>query len=226
MTNTDMIGGVSPLKKGKWRGRRGKRGGTVGDTRYKRDKWVKPTGGGTTVKAPKAPNPKKPYTIAPDGKVQMTPPGDVNITEGDNIINQTNGGGYDTKTTTKKGKPSTDDVYEDRTTMTTYQQAWDKMGDADGGKKKNKFGKVFDNLEQFTKEAKAYNEKTGHTTKKTEKVLVKEGEEGTEDETTTETTYNAGTGNTANIYDYGHSVGGAVGKYKLGGYRAMKKNRK
>ena len=190
MTNTDMIGGVSPLKKGKWRGRRGKRGGTVGDTRYKRDKWVKPTGGGTTVKAPKAPNPKKPYTIAPDGKVQMTPPGDVNITEGDNIINQTNGGGYDTKTTTKKGKPSTDDVYEDRTTMTTYQQAWDKMGDADGGKKKNKFGKV------------------------------------TEDETTTETTYNAGPGNTANIYDYGHSVGGAVGKYKLGGYRAMKKNRK
>ena len=126
----NITGGVSPLKKGKWRGRRGKRGGTVGDTRYKRDKWVKPKSGGTTVKAPKAPNPKKPYTIAPDGKVQMTPPGDVNITEG--------------KTTTTK--------------------------------------------------------------------------EYVPDE-----------GAVLTINDEGHSVTrmlGAVGKYKLGGYRAMKKNRK
>tara|TARA_R110002167_G_scaffold87072_1_gene235622 strand:- start:851 stop:1543 length:693 start_codon:yes stop_codon:yes gene_type:complete len=226
----NIIGGVSPLKrKGMRRGKsygKGKRG--TGDTRYKRDKWVKPTGGGTTVKAPKAPNPKKPYTITPDGKVQMTPPGDVNITEGDNIINQTSGGGYDTKTTTT---PDTEDKYEDRTTITTWQQGWDKMKDTDDGKKKNQWGVVFDNLEDFKVAGREYNERTGHTTKKTDRVLVEEGKKG---KTTEETTYNAGPGNIANIYDDDKTsvnnsavtMQGGVGKYKLGGYRAMKENRK
>ena len=216
----NIIGGVSPMKRrGKSRGK-GRRG--MGDTRYKRDKWKKPASGGTyTTPSDKAPpNPAKPYVIK-DGKVEMTPPGDV-YNYGDNIINQTSGGGYDTKTTTKGGKPGTDDIYEDRTTMTTYQQAWDKMGDVDGGKKKNKFGKVFDNLEHFTKEAKEYNERTGHTTKKTEKVLVKKGEKATPGETTTETKYVKGGDNTATINNPINSPG----KYRLGGYRAMKKNRK
>ena len=81
---------------------------------------------------------------------------------------------------------------------------------------------MFDNLEHFTKEAKEYNERTGHTTKKTEKVLVKKGEEETPGETTTETKYVKGGDNTATINNPINSPG----KYKLGGYRAMKKNKK
>jgi hypothetical protein len=70
----NIIGGVSPLKRrGKSRGK-GRRG--MGDTRYKRDKWVPPTSGGTiTTPSDKAPpNPAKPYTIGKDGKVEMNDP--------------------------------------------------------------------------------------------------------------------------------------------------------
>jgi len=240
MTNTDIIGGVSPFKrKSMRRGKSygvGKRG--AGDTRYKRDKWVKPASGGTTTKSSKPPNPKKPYTMTPDGKVKMTPPGDVNITEGDNIINQTSDGGYTTKTTKTKGKPATDDIYEDRTTMTTYQQAWDKNFKIDeDGNKIDKWGHTYSNdakgFEKFKKATDEYNERTGHTTKKTEKVLVKEGEDATPDSETTTQTYVADEGNIANIYDDDefninspNNMLGSPGKFRLGGYRAMKKNKK
>jgi len=215
-----IIGGVSPMKRrGKSRGKRS--GGTViGDTRYKRDKWQKPPSGGTTGRRKKqsAPAPTKPYVIK-DGKVEMTPPGDTNI------INQTSGGGYNTKTTTKKGKPGTDDIYGDKTTITTYQQAWDKnFTTTEDGKKKDKFGNTYSNDEEgfkkFKKATDAYNEKQGTTTKKTEKVLIKKGEEGTEDETIEETTYVPGGDNTASITT--NKMLGSPGKYKLGGYRAMK----
>jgi len=236
MTNTDIMGGVSPLKA--YKGRRGKSSGKgrkgTGDTRYKRDKWKKPTSGGTTTPAAKPPNPKKPYTMAPDGKVTMTPPGDVNITEGDNIINQTSGGGYDTKTTTTPGTEGTEDKYEDRTTMTTYQQAWDgKNFKTEDGKRKDIYGNVYsddaEGFQKFKQATDAYNKKHGTTTKKTERVLVEKGQEGTKGSTTTEKVFVAGPNQEANINDYGHSVTrmlGSPGKYRLGGYRAMKKNKK
>tara|TARA_R110000737_G_scaffold297252_1_gene303930 strand:+ start:798 stop:1466 length:669 start_codon:yes stop_codon:yes gene_type:complete len=219
----NITGGVSPLKrKSMRRGKsygKGKRG--AGDTRYKRDKWVKPTGGGTTVKAPKAPNPKKPYTIAPDGKVQMTPPGDVNITEGDNIINQTSGGGYDTKTTTE---PGADAVYETtKGRLPTFQEAWDTNKE-DINNKYNTFEDYKTDMLGIKKGDKRDVEREEARTEaeKESTRLVKEATKGT---TTTETTFNPGSGNIANINDEGHIVG-AVGKYKLGGYRAMKKNKK
>ena len=74
----NIIGGVSPLKAKKMRRSKsygkGKRG--AGDTRYKRDKWVPPTSGGTaTTPSDKAPpNPAKPYTIDEGGKVVMNDP--------------------------------------------------------------------------------------------------------------------------------------------------------
>jgi len=92
------------------------------------------------------------------------------------------------------------------------------------GKKKDKFGNTYSNDEEgfkkFKKATDAYNEKQGTTTKKTEKVLIKKGEEGTEDETIEETTYVPGGDNTASITT--NKMLGSPGKYKLGGYRAMK----
>jgi len=222
----NIIGGVSPMKRrGKSRGKRS--GGTVvGDTRYKRDKWQKPGGGGTYGDKPKvaAPAPTKPYVIK-DGKVEMTPPGGTNITnEGDvNTINQTSGGGYTDETTTT---PGTDDIYEDRTTMTTYQQAWDgKNFKTEDGKKKDIYGNVYTDDEEGFKKFKdatdAYNKEHGTTTKKTERVLVKKGDKGS---STTKRTYVPGGDNTASIST--NKMLGSPGKYKIGGYRAMKAFRK
>ena len=221
----NITGGVSPLKKGKWRGRRGKRGGTVGDTRYKRDKWVKPKSGGTTVKAPKAPNPKKPYTIAPDGKVQMTPPGDVNITEGDNIINNTSGGGYN-ETTTKE--PDTDAIYKTtKGRLPTFQEAWDANKE-DINNKYNTFEDYKTDMLGIKKGDKRDKERE-EARAKAEKESTELVQGATEGKTTTTKEYVPDEGAVLTINDEGHSVTrmlGAVGKYKLGGYRAMKKNRK
>ena len=71
------------------------------------------------------------------------------------------------------------------------------------------------------RKAKEYNERTGHTTKKTERVLV---EKGTPGSTTTKRTYVAGGDNTANITT--NKMLGSPNKYKLGGYRAMRAFRK
>tara|TARA_R110000823_G_scaffold106592_1_gene225262 strand:- start:905 stop:1546 length:642 start_codon:yes stop_codon:yes gene_type:complete len=210
----NITGGVSPIKRrGKSRGT-GKRG--AGDTRYKRDKWKKPTGGGTsTIPSKSPPNPVKPYTMK-DGVPVMNPPGNVY----NNKIIQTNTGGYTTKTVKT---PGTDDKYEDRTTVTSWQQGWDKMEDVGGGKRKSKYGRVFDNLEDYRVAGQEYNKRTGHTTKKTDRVLVEKGTEGT----TTETKeYVGGGDNIANIYNSPNNMLGAVGKYKIGGYRAMKNNKK
>ena len=160
-----------------------------------------------------------------DGKVEMTPPGDTNITnEGDvNTINQTSGGGYTDETTTK---PGTDDIYEDRTTMTTHQQAWDgKNFKTEDGKRKDIYGNVYsddaEGFEKFKDATDAYNKKHGTTTKKTERVLVKKGDKGS---STTKRTYVAGGDNTASIST--NKMLGSPGKYRLGGYRAMKAFRK
>jgi len=221
----NIIGGVSPMK------RRGKSRGTgrkgTGDTRYKRDKWQKPTSGGTTT-IPKRkmgelpPPPEKPYKIK-DGKVV---PNNITNNYYNNAINQNMNNNPSSKTTKKliKGKPKTDDIYKDVTTVTTWQQGWDKMEDVEGGKKKNKFGKVFDNLEDYKVAGREYNKRTGHTTRRTDKVLVKKGEEATPDriEETTEST----SGNNGNQFQTANIYNSPVGKYKIGGYRAMKKNKK
>lgn len=220
----NIIGGVSPLKKGKWTGRRGKRGGTVGDTRYKRDKWVKPTSGGTTVKAPSAPNPKKPYTMTPDGKVQMTPPGDT-YNYGDNIINQTGGGpSSETITTTE---PGTDDVWgkKEVTKVKPYSKEWDI--EAAGGLTYAEWIKKPGNKEQ----EKKFVDSQKYTV--LEDFLISKG---TKPKTTTTKNTKDGGGNnratinqTINKEDVETSPNamlGAVGKYRLGGYRAMKKNKK
>ena len=220
----NIIGGVSPMKRrGKSRGK-GRRG--TGDTRYKRDKWQKPTSGGTTT-IPKRkmgelpPPPEKPYKIK-DGKV--VPNITNNYNYGDNTINQNMINNPSTKTTTKttKGKPGTDPIYKDVTSVTTWQQGWDKMEDVEGGKKKNKFGRVFDNLEDFKVAGREYNKRTGHTTRRTDKVLVKEGTEATPD--TVEEITESTSGNNGNQFQT--ATINAPGKYKLGGYRTMKKNKK
>ena len=229
----NIIGGVSPFKAKKMRRGKsygsGKRG--TGDTRYKRDKWKKPTSGGTTtIPKPKAPPPAKPYKIK-DGVPVMNPPGDVIITDGDNIINSNSGGGYTTKTVTEPDTPATEDKYKDVTTFTSWQQGWDKMKDAGDGKKQNQWGRVFDNLEDYKIAGREYNERTGHTTKKTKRVLVEEGQDAKKGKTTTTREYVSDKPANNIIYDDDNiavnssEITGGVGKYRLGGYRAMSKNK-
>jgi len=202
-------GGVTPLKKkGKWRGRRGKKGGTVGDTRYKRDKWQKPPSGGTVTKPESTlpPTPTKPYTIDKDGKVQ---PNITNITnEGDtytNTINQTTGGTGRHATWV----PGSDAEYEDIEETTTipvenetYVQAWNKRKDrymtkgqkSRMGTDKNEYN-VFKDINEYinymekvkeykkTKEGKEWSEKNRKSRKpktvtKTKRVKVKDAVSG------------------------------------------------
>ena len=115
----NITGGVSPLKK--WKGRRGKSGGTTGDTRYKRDKWVPPASGGTI----KTPGATKPYTIN-NGKVE---PSSANADASASANSNGRSGHYE-------------DTYKDVTTKTlkersSYQDSYDGMEDR-GGQKYNK----------------------------------------------------------------------------------------
>jgi hypothetical protein len=196
----NIIGGVSPLKrKSMRRGKsygKGKRG--AGDTRYKRDKWTPPASGGTmTTPSDKMPStPSKPYTIDKDGKVVMN-----------------------TSRTKTDGTPGYW-TYKDITTKTekersSYQESYDAMEDR-GGKKYNKRNdKLYDNFEQYKKEAKAWNEKNkGYKEyeEKTERVKDKfiKGTPSSTTETTTRT----------------EESSSSAGKYRLGGYKAMKNNKK
>ena len=117
--------------------------------------------------------------------------------------------------------------------MTTYQQAWDgKNFKTEDGKRKDIYGNVYsddaEGFQKFKDATDAYNKKHGTTTKKTERVLIEEGQAGTEDtkgSSTTKRTYNSGGDNTATINNPINMLG-SPGKYRLGGCRAMKAFRK
>tara|TARA_R110001632_G_scaffold159376_1_gene277590 strand:+ start:879 stop:1544 length:666 start_codon:yes stop_codon:yes gene_type:complete len=217
----NIIGGVSPIK-AKRAGRRGKTSGKgrrgVGDTRYKRDKWKKPASGGTMTIPRKMgelpPAPIKPYKIK-DGKV--VPNNVTNNYYGDNMINQSGGGGSESTTTTT---PDTEDVYETKEVKTVkpYSTEWDikKAG-----------GLTY--AEWIKKPGNRAQEKKfvdGQTKTTLERVLVSEGKKGSSITTTKKTN---GGGHTATINSRqgnGIPMLGSPGKYSLGGYRAMKENRK
>jgi len=216
----NIIGGVSPVKRRKMaRGKsygKGSRG--VGDTRYKRDKWKKPASGGTTTtprpmgKLP--PNPKKPYVIK-DGKVV---PNVVNNYNYNNSITQSGGGSESITTTT----PDTEDVYENKVVKTVkpYSTEWDI--EKAGGLTYAEWIKKPENRAQEQEFVDS------QTTSTLERVLVSKGQKGS----TTTKTKNTGSGNnTATIinsptHNTGLKMIDESGKYKLGGYRAMRKNSK
>ena len=192
----NIIGGVSPMK------RRGKSRGTgrrgTGDTRYKRDKWTPPASGGTvTTPSDKAPaNPGKPYTIK-DGKVVMNQ-------------NQSQTQGTDGYWT-----------YKDVTNKTEkersgYLDSYKAMEDRGGQKYNKRNDKLYDNFEQYEAEAIQWNnDNPGYKEyeEKTERVKDKwiPGTSGTQTQTQETST---------------NKMLGSPGKYRLGGYRAMKNNRK
>lgn len=195
----NIIGGVSPLKaKSMRRGKsygKGKRG--TGDTRYKRDKWTPPASGGTvTTPSDKAPaNPAKPYTIK-DGKVVMNQ-------------NQSQTQGTDGYWTYKD---VTSKIEKERS---GYQDSYDAMEDRGGQKYNKRNDKLYDNFEQYKKEAEQWNrDNPGYKEyeEKTERVKDKwiPGTSGTQTQSQTST----------------NKMLGSPGKYRLGGYRAMKNNRK
>ena len=210
----NIIGGVSPMKRrGKSRGK-GRRG--MGDTRYKRDKWVPPTSGGTiTTPSDKAPpNPAKPYVIK-DGKVEPTATATANATSSS------------TPGTPAEGHWK--DKYKDVTTKTekersSYQDSYDQMEDRNGQKYNPRNKKLYDNFEQYETEAKAWNEKNpGYKEyeEKTEKVW--DGKEWVE---TKAATTGGSSSSASSSASSGVKMLGSPGKYTLGGYRAMKNNRK
>ena len=239
----NIIGGVSPLK-AKNRGMRrsksygkGKRG--AGDTRYKRDKWKKPATGGTVSPSPKAPpNPKKPYVIDDKGQVKLNPNitnNTYNVTEGNNYLNQTSNPGKGVKTTKTPGSEKVDPVYGTRKVTKTkdYSKEWK-------GPKSDKYpdGMPYDIWikDKKNKEAEKKFVKSQQY-EEDETFLISEGKDATEGETTTEEYDIAGPDmygsidsskkNSQNFgFPYNVNAEGAVGKYKLGGYRAMKKNKK
>lgn len=212
----NIIGGVSPMKRrGKSRGT-GKRG--TGDTRYKRDKWVPPTSGGTVTtpsdKLPPAPT--KPYVIK-DGKVELTPTATATA---------------DATSSSTPGTPAEGywkDKYKDVTTKTekersSYQDSYDAMEDRGGQKYNKRNDKLYDNFEQYEAEAKAWNEKNkGYKEyeEKTEKVF--DGKEWVETKAATPGSSSSSASSSASS---GVNMLGSPGKYRLGGYRAMKNNRK
>jgi hypothetical protein len=197
----NIIGGVSPMKRrGKSRGK-GKRG--TGDTRYKRDKWVPPASGGTiTPNNTKTPPPAKPYTIK-DGKVEVNDPSAT----------------ASASSSSSSSTPGTDGywTYKDLTTKTEkersgYQDSYDAMEDRGGQKFNKRNDKLYDNFEQYEAEAIQWNkDNPGYKEyeEKTEKVKDK---------------WIPGTAGSASASE--SSASSSAGKYRLGGYRAMKKNKK
>lgn len=222
----NIIGGVSPMKKKS--GRRGKTSGKgrrgTGDTRYKRDKWKKPASGGTTTIPRKMgelpPPPQKPYKIK-DGKVVPNIYNTYNY--GDNTITQSGGG--PSSETIMTTKPGTDDVYgkKEVTKVKPYSKKWDI--DKAGGLTYAEWIKKPGNKEK----EKKFVDSQKYTV--LEDVLISKGTDPT---TTIKTkTTKGGGGHTATINnpinkhdDNGIPMLGSPGKYKLGGYRAMKAFRK
>jgi len=224
----NIIGGVSPLKKSMRRGKsfgKGKRG--AGDTRYKRDKWEKPTSGGTFTRPARTlpPPPQTPAIRVVDGKPVMNP----NIVNNyNNTINQTAGGG-----TTQEWVPGTDDIYKTvktkgtrRKNLPTYKQSWENMEDAEGGGKKNKYGKTFATYDDYERAAKKWNAENPNyhdeEYEEEKRVLVSKGKKGYYKTTNT----GGNVTQTANITNNPVNMLGSPGKYKLGGYRFAKKFKK
>ena len=222
----NIIGGVSPMKKKS--GRRGKTSGKgrrgTGDTRYKRDKWKKPASGGTTTIPRKMgelpPPPQKPYKIK-DGKVVPNIYNTYNY--GDNTITQSGGG--PSSETIMTTEPGTDDVYgkKEVTKVKPYSKKWDIK--KAGGLTYAEWIKKPGNKEK----EKKFVDSQKYTV--LEDVLISKG---TKPKTTkTIKTTKGGGGHTATINnpinkhdDNGIPMLGSPGKYKLGGYRAMKAFRK
>jgi len=234
----NIIGGVSPMKRrGKSRGK-GRRG--TGDTRYKRDKWVPPASGGTiTPNTTKAPPPAKPYVIK-DGKVELTPTATADA---------------DASASSTPGSPAEGywkDNYKDVTTKTEgertvklpkYEKAWkdnldgitgmynsfdDYVADIEGQKKMAKkkdwkgiAEKKIISVEQAKKDFATRNKTEKFSEEKTEKVY--DGKEWVETKAKTDGTSESSSSSSASS---GVNMLGSPGKYALGGYRAMKKNKK
>ena len=206
---TEILGGVSPLKQrrggrrqssrggrsagdatatsarrggfAKSRGARGAGGRNVGgynvQTRFSADKWTKPPSGGYLPSASSTtPSASKPYTTDSKG----------NIVINNTIVNKAmanasvSTGGKSKKVTTTPDEYGTRTIpatYGDKTTITGYEEAWkNNFTITEDGKRKDKFGNVYtDDAEGFKKFKKAtdeYNERTGHTTRKTERVQL------------------------------------------------------
>jgi hypothetical protein len=176
MDNNKLLGGVTPLKK-----RQGNRGGKAAgaatatskqrggfaeasggsggrnvagynvNTRFKAEPWKAPPGGGS------APAPKPAVTVdKKTGDVINNYGGDTNTNNSEVEIN-----GAEDQQVWVPGEEGTDGYYETKTTepgeRPSYAEAWDQMGDDDGGGKKNKYGKKFTTYEDFEKEAKQWN---------------------------------------------------------------------
>jgi len=205
---TEILGGVSPLKKrrggarqssrggrsagratstaarrggfAKSKGARGAGGRNVGgynvQTRFSADKWTKPASGGTFPSTSKTtPSPSKPYTTDDKG----------NIVINNTIVNKATAnasvstGGKSKKVTTTPDKYGTRTIpatYGDKTTITGYEEAWKNNLTVKDGKRTDAQGRVYsDDAEGFKKFKQAtdeYNKRTGHTTRKTEKVQL------------------------------------------------------
>ena len=203
----NLIGGVSPMKRrGKSRGK-GKR--VIGDTRYKRDKWVPPASGGTvTTPSDKLPPaPAKPYVIK-DGKVELTPTATA------------------TADATSSSTPGTDGywTYKDVTSKTEkerggYLDSYNAMEDRGGQKYNKRDGELYDNFKQYEAKAIQWNK---------DNPGYKEYEEKTE---RVKDKWIPGTSGSSSSSSSASSSAGvkklsSPGKYRLGGYRAMKNNRK
>jgi len=236
----NITGGVSPLQ---WKGRRGKSSGKgrrgTGDTRYKRDKWQKPASGGTTTLTPKRkagelpPPPQKPYKIV-DGKVEPNIYNTYNY--GDNTINQSNNPGSKTTTTTNPGTPGTDDVYGTRKVTKTkdYSKEWKgpKSKEYPDGMPYDVWIKRPGNRQKEKDFVKSQQYEVD------EKYLISKGTDPIPASSETITEVLPGSGNNTQNATIKQIINGeevetsatpmlgSPGKYRLGGYRAMKKNRK
>ena len=180
MTNTDIVGGVSPLKARKSSGggyaqstgKRGAGGRNVGgynvNTRFKaRGEWQKPPSGGTTYISPKA---TKPYSYDKDGKLK---------------VNTSRTGHYE-------------DIYKDVTTTTggleSYKKVWDKNENDLQGKYEGDYDKWVEAAEKWWEEEATEEQKASRKkTTKTEKVWDgrkwvwdTEGTEGTQTQSQTQ----------------------------------------
>ena len=160
-------------------------------------------------------------------------PNVINHYYGDQSITQTGGGGTEESTTFKPGK---DALYGTRKVKSIekadlpgYQEAWDdptKWTEKDG-KKTDKYGNVYSTFDEFQTAAKKWNkENPGYYDKVTEKdesYLISEATEGSYVTTIKKT---KGPDMNATIKSNQNVNNTPLGKHTLGGYRAMKKNKK
>ena len=181
MNNTDIIGGVSPLK-ARQSSRGGKRAGQATSTSKRRGgfakstgklggggrnvggynvntrfttsaPWTPPASGGTTY----VPSPKKPYNYDEDGNMKVDPTA--------------------TKTWTDpvKGGTSTEKTEKARS---SYQDSYDAMEDKDGGKYNSRNDKTYTSFEEYEAEAIKFNKENPDHKEYETKTVTKEGKPG------------------------------------------------